>query len=155
MAQKMKTAESRIPGGEKNKLFSDEESAAMKERAEELKKSRSGKGKGDGEADVLAKIAEMTNSDRAIAERLHALVKANAPELTSKTWYGFPAYAKDDKVVCFFQGAGRFKTRYSTIGFNDSAKLDDGSFWPVAYAITAMTAKEEQIIIELLRKAVG
>ena len=141
--------------GEKHKLFSDEELAAMKERANELKSSRSSKARLDGEAEVLAKIAELQKDDRAIAERLHAIVKANAPELSPKTWYGMPAYAIDGKVVCFFQGAGKFKTRYSTLGFNDPANLDDGSMWPVAFAITVLTDAEEAKIIELLRRAIG
>lgn len=136
--------------------FSAEELAAMKERAKELKATaRQAKEKEEGEASLLAKVAEMPEAEAAIATRLHELVKTHAPQLTPKTWYGMPAYAKDDKVVCFFQNAGKFKTRYSTLGFNDSAKLDEGSFWPVAYAIQKLTASEEKVIVSLLKKAVG
>jgi uncharacterized protein YdhG (YjbR/CyaY superfamily) len=137
---------------EKKKAFSDEERAAMKERAKEARRSAS---KADGERDVLEKIAEMVEPDRGMAERLHALVKANAPELTPKTWYGMPAYAKGSKVVCFFQPAAKFKARYSTLGFNDGAQLDDGGMWPTAFALTELSAASEERIAELLRKAVG
>ncbi|HEX9035404.1 MAG TPA: DUF1801 domain-containing protein [Ktedonobacterales bacterium] len=131
--------------------FTDEERAAMKERAREVKA-----GKADGERDLLAKIAEMPPSDRAMAERLHAIVKANAPDLSPKTWYGMPAYAnKDGKIVCFFQPAAKFKTRYATFGFNDSARLDEGSVWPVAYALKELTAADEERISALVKKAVG
>jgi uncharacterized protein YdhG (YjbR/CyaY superfamily) len=136
---------------EKKKAFSDEERAAMKERAKEARRA----GKADGESDVLEKIAEMPEPDRGMAERLHALVKANAPELTPKTWYGMPAYAKGSKVVCFFQPAAKFKARYSTLGFNDGAQLDDGGMWPTAFALTELSAASEERIAELLRKAVG
>ena len=138
--------------------FEDDERAAMKERAQELKKAarRGPRGaKADGESEVLEKIAEMPESDRRIAERLHAIIKASAPELTPKTWYGMPAYAKDGKVVCFFQSSHKFKTRYSTLGFNDSANLDDGTMWPAAYALTELTAADEARISELLKKAVS
>jgi hypothetical protein len=138
---------------ERKKAFSDEERAAMKERAKE---TRRGSGKADGESDVLEKIAEMVEPDRGMAERLHALVKANAPELTPKTWYGMPAYAKGGNVVCFFQPAAKFKARYSTFGFNDSAQLDaDGGMWPTAFALKELTSASEERIAELLRKAVG
>ena len=133
----------------KSKGFTAEERAAMKERAKELKAS-----KGDGESDVLAKIGEMPPGDRAIAKRLHALIKATAPELSPRTWYGMPAYAKDDKVVCFFRNAGKFKDRYSTFGFNDKANLDDGHMWPTAFALTKLTAAEEKRIAALVKKAV-
>jgi uncharacterized protein YdhG (YjbR/CyaY superfamily) len=138
--------------------FTAEERSAMKEHAQELKKTarRSTSGaKADGEADLLAKIAEMDDADRGLAERIHELVKANAPELTSKTWYGMPAYARDGKVVCFFQPAAKFKSRYATLGFNDSAALDEGSVWPTAFAVTRLTAADEARIAALLRKAAG
>jgi uncharacterized protein YdhG (YjbR/CyaY superfamily) len=132
-----------------------EERAAMKERNRELKSAaRRGSGaKADGEADVLAKIAEMPEPDRVMAERLHAIVRASAPGLTPKTWYGMPAYARDGKVVCFFQSAHKFKARYATFGFNDSANLDDGAMWPTAYALTKLTAAVEASIASLVKKA--
>jgi uncharacterized protein YdhG (YjbR/CyaY superfamily) len=137
--------------------FDADERAAMKERAQELKSaSRKGaRAKPDGESDVLAKIAEMADSDRAIAERLHAIIKDNAPELAPKTWYGMPAYAKDGKVVCFFQPADKFKARYPTLGFSDPANLDDGNMWPTSYALTKLTATDEARVIELVKKAVS
>ncbi|HJW00681.1 MAG TPA: DUF1801 domain-containing protein [Arthrobacter sp.] len=138
--------------------FDEEERAAMKERAQELKaESRRGSraAKPDGESDVLGKIAEMADSDRAIAERLHAIIKENAPELAPKTWYGMPAYAKDGKVVCFFQPADKFKARYPTLGFNDPANLDDGNMWPTSYALTKLTAADEAKIVGLVKKAVS
>lgn len=131
--------------------FTAEERAAMKERAKELKASRA---KADGEADVLEKIAEMPDTDRAIAERLHAIIKANAPELTPRTWYGQPAYAKDGKVVCFFQSRDKFGTRYATLGFNDTATLDDGAMWPTAFALTKLTPAVEKQLTTLIKKAV-
>ena len=135
--------------------FTEEERGAMKERAKELKASaRRGK-KGDGESDVLAKIAEMPESDRVIAERLHALIKAIAPDLSPKTWYGMPGYAKDGKVVCFFTSAAKFKSRYATFGFNDVAKLDEGTMWPTAFALTELTADDEARIGALVKKAVN
>jgi len=133
-----------------SKGFSAEERAAMRERARELKA-----GKADGESEVLAKIAEMPEADRTIAERVHAIVKATAPALTPRTWYGMPAYAKDGKVVCFFQGAQKFKTRYATLGFSDQANLDEGDLWPVAYALKGLTAAEEARIGELVKRAVS
>jgi len=136
--------------------FTEEERAAMKERSQELKAAarRTPRGaKADGESDVLAKIAEMPEPDRTMAERLHAIVKASAPALTARTWYGMPAYAKDGKVVCFFQGAQKFKTRYSTLGFGDAANLDDGAMWPTAFALEKLSAAEEARIVELLKKA--
>ena len=135
--------------------FTEEERGAMKERAKELKASaRRGK-KGDGESDVLAKIAEMPESDRIIAERLHALIKAIAPDLSPRTWYGMPGYAKDGKVVCFFTSAAKFKSRYATFGFNDVAKLDEGTMWPTAFALTELTADDEARISALVKKAVN
>jgi uncharacterized protein YdhG (YjbR/CyaY superfamily) len=136
--------------------LSDEERGAMKERTRELKaEARRGPraGKGDGERDVLAKIAEMAEPDRAMAERLHAIVKASAPALAPKTWYGMPAYAKDGKVVCFFQPADKFKSRYATFGFDVAADLDDGAMWPVAFALTELTAADEARIAALVKKA--
>jgi hypothetical protein len=133
------------------KAFSAEERAAMEEAAREAKR-----GKGNGEADVLAKIAEMDESDRKMAERIHAIIKKAAPELTSKTWYGMPAYVNAaGKTICFFQPAAKFKTRYSTLGFQDAAKLDDGNVWPNAYAITKLTAADEATIATLVKTAVG
>jgi uncharacterized protein YdhG (YjbR/CyaY superfamily) len=127
--------------------FTDEERAAMKERAQELR--------ADGESDVLAKIAAMQDRDRAMAERLHAIVKDSSPALSPRTWYGMPAYAKDGKVVCFFQSAEKFKTRYSTLGFSDAANLDKGAMWPVAFALKELTPTEEKRIRELVRKALS
>ena len=136
--------------------WTDEERAAMKEHARELKKAKGrGASKADGEADVLAKIAEMPASDRAMAEGIHALVKAAAPDLVPRTWYGMPAYAKDGKVVCFFQAADKFKARYATFGFNDVANLDDGAMWPTSWALTRLTAADEKKIRELVRQAVS
>jgi uncharacterized protein YdhG (YjbR/CyaY superfamily) len=132
--------------------FTAEERAAMRERSRELKKSKS---RADGEADLLAKIAEMTGSDRQIAERLHALITATAPDLEPKTWYGMPAYARDGAVLCFFQPAAKFKARYATLGFNDKAMLDDGSMWPTTFAITALTPEDEKRVVELVERAVG
>jgi uncharacterized protein YdhG (YjbR/CyaY superfamily) len=140
----------------KSKTFSDEERDAMKERARELKaEARSNKNKAEGESDVLAKIAEMPEPDRAIAERLHAIVKASAPALSPKTWYGMPAYAKDGKVVCFFTSADKFKSRYATFGFNDDANLDEGAMWPTSFALKELTAAEESRIGALVKKAVS
>jgi uncharacterized protein YdhG (YjbR/CyaY superfamily) len=142
----------------KTKGFTDEERAAMKERARELKAAaRRGPraGKADGESAVLAKIAEMPEPDRAIAKRLHAIVKASAPALSAKTWYGMPAYAKDGKVVCYFQSAHKFKSRYATFGFNDAANLDEGAMWPTSFALKELTAAEEARIGALVKKAVS
>jgi|BarGraNGADG00212_1021973.scaffolds.fasta_scaffold08014_3 uncharacterized protein YdhG (YjbR/CyaY superfamily) len=138
--------------------FTDEERDAMKERAKELKATgRRGPraGKADGESDVLAKIAEMPESDRVMAERLHAIIKATAPDLSPRTWYGMPAYAKDGNIVCFFQDAAKFKARYATLGFSDKANLDDGAMWPNSYALTELTAADEARIVELVKKAVS
>jgi uncharacterized protein YdhG (YjbR/CyaY superfamily) len=136
----------------KDKGFTKEERAAMKERAKELKAAAK---KEEGENDLLAKIAEMQEPDRAMAERLHAIIKASAPALSPKTWYGMPAYAKDDKIVCFFQSAQKFNTRYATFGFNDTANLDEGAMWPVAFALKELTAAEEARIEALVKKAVS
>jgi uncharacterized protein YdhG (YjbR/CyaY superfamily) len=136
----------------KSKGFTDEERAAMKDRARELKAEAE---KADGESALLARIAEMTEPDRTMAERLHAIIKANAPTLSPKTWYGMPAYARDGKVVCFFQAAQKFNTRYATLGFNDTANLDEGAMWPVTYALNELTATEEARIVDLVKKAVS
>ncbi len=144
--------------GKASKGFTDEERAAMRERAQELKAAaRRGPraGKADGESDVLAKIAEMPERDRAMAERLHAIIKASAPSLSPRTWYGMPAYAKDGNVVCFFQSAQKFKTRYATFGFQHEANLDEGAMWPVAFAVKKLTALEEAKIAALVKKAVS
>ena len=140
----------------KSKGFTAEERAAMRERAQELKaEARANRKKAEGESDLLAKIAEMQGPDRAMAKRLHEIVKASAPELSPKTWYGMPAYAKDGKVVCFFQAADKFKSRYATFGFNDVANLDDGAMWPVAFALTELTAADEARIAALVKQAVS
>jgi uncharacterized protein YdhG (YjbR/CyaY superfamily) len=132
---------------EKSKGFTKEERAAMRERAKELKAA-------GGESDVLAKIAEMPKADRVMAERLHDVIKASAPALTPRTWYGMPAYAKDGKVVCFFQSAHKFKSRYATFGFSDKANLDNGAMWPTSFALKELTAAEEKKIGALVKKAV-
>ena len=142
--------------GKASKGFTDEERAAMKERAQELKAAeRRGPrvGKADGENDVLAKIAEMPEPDRAMAERLHAIIKASAPALSPRTWYGMPAYAKDGSVICFFQSADKFKTRYATFGFSDKANLEEGAMWPTAFALKELTAPEEARIGALVKRA--
>jgi uncharacterized protein YdhG (YjbR/CyaY superfamily) len=130
--------------------FSAEERAAIKERVKETKAAAD---KADGESALLAKIAEMQEPDRAMGKRLHAVIKANAPTLSPKLWYGMPAYARDDKIVCFFQPAQKFKTRYSTLGFNDAAHLDEGTMWPTAFALTKLTAADEARIGALVKKA--
>ena len=132
--------------------FTAEERAAMRERAQELKAEAR---KADGESALLAKIAEMPEPDRAMAKRLHAIIKASAPALSPKTWYGMPAYARDDKVVCFFQSADKFKARYATFGFNDTANLDEGAMWPTSFALKELTAAEEAKIGALVKKAVS
>jgi uncharacterized protein YdhG (YjbR/CyaY superfamily) len=146
-----KSAKSTTASGKKSKGFTDEERAAMKERAQELKAEAR---KADGESAVLAKIAEMPEPDRAMAEWLHEIVKASAPGLSPKTWYGMPAYAKDGKVVCYFQNAAKFKSRYSTFGFNDAANLDEGAMWPTSFALMELTATEEAKVSALVKKAV-
>src|SRR6516225_11945326 len=132
------------------KGFTDEERGAMRARVQELKAD-----KADGESAVLAKIGEMPAPDRALGERLHAIITASAPALTPRTWYGMPAYAKDGKIVCFFQPAQKFKTRYATLGFNDAANLDEGAMWPIAYALTELTAADEASIGALVKQAVS
>ena len=138
--------------GKASKGFTDEERAAMRERAQELKAAGA---KADGESDVLAKIAEMPKPDRAMAERLYAIIKASAPALSPRTWYGMPAYAKDGDVVCFFQSAQKFKARYATFGFSDKANLDEGAMWPTSFALKKLTAAEEKKIGALVKKAVS
>jgi len=151
-----KSAKSTTAIGKTFEGFTDEERAAMKERAQELKaEARANKNKADGEGAVLAKIAEMPVPDRAMAKRLHAIIKASAPALSPRTWYGMPAYAKDGKVVCFFQSAQKFKTRYATFGFSDKANLDEGAMWPTAFALTELTAADEARISALVKKAVS
>jgi uncharacterized protein YdhG (YjbR/CyaY superfamily) len=153
-----KSAKSATATNKKSKGFTDEERAAMKDRAQELKaEARRGPraDKADGESDVLAKIAAMQEPDRAMAKRLHAIIKASAPALSPKTWYGMPAYAKDGKVVCYFQSAQKFKSRYATFGFSDTAHLDEGDMWPVAFALKELTAAEEARIGALVKKAVS
>jgi uncharacterized protein YdhG (YjbR/CyaY superfamily) len=140
---------------EKYNGFTDEERGAMKEHTEELKASARRGAKADTEADVLAKIADMPESDRVLAERLHAAIKAHAPVLTSKLWYGMPAYARDGKVVCFFQSAAKFNTRYATLGFSDEANLDEGAMWPTNFALTELTADDQARIGALVTQAVS
>ena len=140
----------------KSEGFTDEERAAMRERAQELKaEARANKKKAEGESDLLAKIAEMQEPDRAMAERLHEIVKASAPALSPKTWYGMPAYAKDGKVVCYFQSAEKFDARYATFGFSDEANLDEGAMWPTSFALKELTAAEEAKIGALVKRAVS
>jgi uncharacterized protein YdhG (YjbR/CyaY superfamily) len=138
-------------------VWTEEERAAMQERAKELKASKRRKGgaKGDPEAEVLAKIAEMPDADRVMAERIHAIVLTSAPELTPRTWYGMPAYAKDGKLICFFTAADKFKSRYASFGFEENANLDDGEMWATSWALTKLTPKEEARIAELVKKAVS
>ena len=139
-----------------SKGFTAEERVAMRERAKELKsEARANKNKAEGESDVLAKIAEMPEPDRAMAKRLLAVIKASAPALSPKTWYGMPAYARAGEIVCFFQSAQKFKSRYATFGFNDAANLDDGSMWPTSFALTKLTADDEKRIGALVKKAVS
>jgi uncharacterized protein YdhG (YjbR/CyaY superfamily) len=147
------SGKSTAAAGKKAEGFTDDERSAMQDRVQELKAET--RGKPDGEADVLAKIAAFSQSDRALAERLHALIKANAPALSPKTWYGMPAYAKDGNVVCYLQNAGRFKTRYATFGFSDKAKLDEGHMWPTVFALMELGAAEEARIVALVKKAVS
>ncbi|MCL4489217.1 MAG: DUF1801 domain-containing protein [Chloroflexi bacterium] len=137
-------------------VWTDEEKAAMRNRAQELKaEARANKNKAEGESAALAAIAAMSEPDRAMAKRLHAIIKDSAPALSPKTWYGMPAYAQDGKIVCFFQSANKFKTRYATFGFNDTAHLDEGSLWPVAFALKELTPTEEERIRALVKKAVS
>jgi hypothetical protein len=156
MKDTQRSARSTTTGRESSDGFTVEERAAMKERAQEQKAAaRRGPraGKADGESDVLAKIAEMPEPDRVMAERLHAIIIAVAPDLSPKTWYGMPAYARDGNVVCFFQSAQKFNSRYATLGFSDKASLDEGSMWPTAFALTELTAADEARIGALVRKA--
>jgi uncharacterized protein YdhG (YjbR/CyaY superfamily) len=151
-----KSAKSTTASGRTYEGFTDEERAAMKDRAQELKASArrgSRADKADGESDVLAKIAEMPEPDRVMAERLHAVIKASAPALSPRLWYGMPAYAKDGKIVCHFQPAQKFNTRYATFGFSDKANLDEGAMWPTSYALTELTAADEARIGALVKKA--
>ena len=150
------SAKSTAAINKKSKGFTDEERAAVKERAKELKaEARANKNKAEGESDVLAKIDEMAEPERAMAKRLHEIIKASAPVLSPKTWYGMPAYAKDGKIVCFFQSAQKFNTRYATLGFSDTANLDEGAMWPTSFALTELTAAEEARISALVKKAVS
>jgi uncharacterized protein YdhG (YjbR/CyaY superfamily) len=146
-----KSAKSTTAKNRKSSGFTAEERAAMRERAKELKAEAL---KADGESALLEKIAEMPKADRVLATRIHEIVKANAPGLSPKTWYGMPAYARDGKVVCFFQSADKFKSRYATFGFSDEAGLDQGVMWPTSYAVTKLTAAEEKKIVALVKKAV-
>lgn len=152
----MKDSEESATNGTKQAGFTPEERAAMKERAKELKAEAKAKdARAEGESAILEKIAEMPDADRELAERIHAIVTENAPDLVPKTWYGMPAYTKNGKVVCFFQSSDKFKARYATLGFDEAANLDDGNMWPTAYALTKLTAADEKRIIELVKKAVG
>ena len=140
----------------KSKGFTAEERAAMKARAQELKaEARAAKNRADGERDVLAAIVAMKGQDRALAKRVHEIVKANAPDLWPKTWYGMPAYAREGKVVCFFKSAAKFNSRYATLGFEEAAKLDEGAMWPTSFALTELTAADEKRIAALVKKAVS
>jgi uncharacterized protein YdhG (YjbR/CyaY superfamily) len=151
-----KSAKSTTATGTASKGFTPEEKAAMRERARELKaEERANKSKAEGESDVLAKIAEMSGSDRSMAKRLHEIVKSSAPELSPKTWYGMPAYAKDGKIVCFFKPAEKFKSRYATLGFEDAANLDEGGMWVTSFALKKLTAADEKRIAALVQKAVS
>jgi uncharacterized protein YdhG (YjbR/CyaY superfamily) len=151
-----KSTQSSTASGKSSKGFTDEERAAMKERAKELKaEARASKDRAAGESALLEKLAEMPEPDRSMGERIHAIITASAPDLMPKTWYGMPAYAKDGKVVCFFQGAQKFNTRYATLGFNDAANLDEGAMWPTAFALKELTPAEEEKISQLVKKAVS
>jgi uncharacterized protein YdhG (YjbR/CyaY superfamily) len=152
MTETQKSATSTARRDRKHEGFTADERAAMKERARELKAAT---GRAEGERDLLAKIEEMSGPDRAMAERIHAIVTATAPELAPRTWYGMPAYAKDGAVVCFFQPAQKFKSRYATLGFSDTANLDEGAMWPVTYALTGLTDALETKIAELVKQAVS
>jgi hypothetical protein len=155
MSDPKKPAKGAAGAGTTSQVFSDDERAAMKERAKEQRaEAKRGAAAADGERDVLAKIAEMPGPDRAMAERLHALIRESAPVLTPKTWYGMPAYAKDGKIVCFFKAAAKFDSRYATLGFEEAAHIDDGAMWPTSFALTELTAADEARIGELVKKAV-
>ena len=153
MKDTQKSARSTTAAGKTYEGFTDEERGAMKDRAQELKTAPTDKA--DQERAVLAKLAELPEPDRALGERLHAIITANAPDLAPRLWYGMPAYAKDGKVVCFFQSAQKFKSRYATLGFNDAARLDDGTMWPTAFALTRLTAADEARIGALVKQAVS
>jgi len=154
MKDPQKSAKTTTATRKTSKVFTDEERAAMIERAKEQKaEARQRTGKADGEKDVLAKLAEMPEADRVIGERIHAIVKASAPHLSPKTWYGQPAYAKDGKVVCFFQAADKFKSRYATFGFNEDANLDEGTMWATSWALTELTADNEATLAALVKRA--
>jgi uncharacterized protein YdhG (YjbR/CyaY superfamily) len=158
MKDTQKSGESTTTGDQTSEGFTDEERAAMKERAQELKatgRRGSRKEKGNGESDVLAKFAEMPEPDRVMAERLHAIIKTSAPVLSPRTWYGMPAYARNGTVICFFRPASKFKTRYATFGFSDKANLDDGSMWPTDFALRELTAADEARIAALVKQAVS
>jgi uncharacterized protein YdhG (YjbR/CyaY superfamily) len=160
MSDTPRSAKTTTATDQKFEGLSDEERAAMKERTKELKAearrgARAAKDKADGERDVLAKIAEMPEADRVMAERIHAIITASAPALSPKTWYGMPAYAKDGKIVCFFQAADKFKSRYATFGFDVAANLDEGAMWPTAFALTELTAADEERIGALVKRAVS
>jgi uncharacterized protein YdhG (YjbR/CyaY superfamily) len=157
MKDTRKSAKSTVATAKSSKAFTDLELEAMKDKVEEERAARrKGAKKANGESDVLARIAEMEGSDRKMAERIHAIVTASAPELSPKTWYGMPAYARrDGKVVCFFQSASKFKSRYATFGFNDAAKIDEGNMWPTSFAVTELTAADEARIAALVKRAVG
>lgn len=152
MKAKQKSPKSTTAKKKRYEGFTDEERAAMQDRVQEMKVAR---GKADGESEVLAKISQLPPTDRDMAKRLHAVIKASAPALSPKTWYGMPAYAKDGKIVCFFQSAQKFKTRYATLGFNDAARLDEGNMWPTAFALMKLTPADEARIGALLKKAVS
>ena len=156
MNDTQKTAKRPAATGKTSKVWTADEREAMKERAREMKaEARRGADRAEGERDVLAKIAEMPESDRTLAERIHAIVTASAPELSPKTWYGMPAYARDGKVVCFFKSAEKFNSRYATFGFEEAARLDDGSMWPTSWALTKLTDADAARIAELVKKAAG
>jgi uncharacterized protein YdhG (YjbR/CyaY superfamily) len=155
MTETQKPSRSRTAIDDASGTLTDEERAAVKERAKELKAAARRGSDADAERDVLDKIAEMPEPDRSMAERIHAIVKASGPGLVPRTYYGMPAFAKDGKVLCFFQPAAKFKSRYASFGFNDDAKLDEGSMWPVAWALTELTEADEKKIAALVRKAVG
>jgi uncharacterized protein YdhG (YjbR/CyaY superfamily) len=155
MAERKTSTKSSTATDTKSKGFTEDERAAMKARAQELKaEARASKNRAEGERDLLAAIAAMKESDRAMAKRIHAIVEATAPTLWPKTWYGMPAYAKDGKVVCFFKSAEKFKSRYATLGFEEAANLDNGAMWPTSYALKELTAADEKKIAALVKKAV-
>ncbi len=155
MSAKATTSSQTSTGGDGLGGFSDEEKAAMRERAKEVKAGGRKGGKVDGEADLLAKVAEMPPADRVMAERIHAIVRKVAPVLEPKTWYGMPAWALDGKVVCFFKSADKFKSRYATLGFEEQARIDEGTMWPTSFGITKLTEADEGLIAELVKRAVG